>query len=464
VRAVIGENGAGKSTLLKILSGVYPPSRGTLRLNSENVQLRDPADARARGISIVYQDLNLLPMMSVADNILLGREPRWCLGVVKRRELLRKARAVLRRMDVDLDLHALVSTLSPAECQMVAIARALSTSPSILVLDEPTARLDIQDVRRLFDIVRTLNKAEGVTIIFISHRVEEVFEICDSITILKDGQQITTVSTKDTNKDQAIELMVGRKLTSFFPAHSNVQRGKPVFSVQHLSSPDGTFEDVSLDVHEGEIVTLAGLRGQGQKRIVRAVFGILPKKTGEILLQGKKIAISGPRDAVRHGLSFLSDKRQEEGLIFPRSVAENLTLVALGGVCTCGVIRKRSEVSIIEDLIQKYDIHPPLPRQEIRHLSGGNQQKVAFAKWSHCRPRVMICDDPTAGIDAETKANIYRYLRQAADEGVAILIVSSDMLELLGLSDHIYVINRGRVAAQFSSAEATEEAIIRAAI
>ena len=459
--ALVGENGAGKSCLVKILSGVYQPDEGEIFLQGKKIVIPDPYQAQRMGVSTVYQELSLIPYMNVSKNILLGREPRTPFGFVDSLKLVKQVKELMKTWDFNLDLDSLVCELSVAQQQIVAIVKALSTDPDILILDEPTARLSDHEVEHLFKRIRNL-KDKGVSIIFISHRLEEVFQIADLVTVLKDGEIVDTKSVREINKTQIIKLMVGRKFVNIFPQKKGIGiKEKSIFSVRGLNRKS-VLEDINFDLHKGEILILAGLEGQGQRELLRAIFGVDPVDSGDIYLEGKKIQINSPRDAIRAGIGFLSDDRRNEGLVFCRSIRENIALPTLKRRQVRGFIKIKEEKEIVNSQVKALDIRTMSIEQEVQFLSGGNQQKLIISKWLLATPKVIIFDEPTLGIDVSTKIEIYHRLRELADEGKGVLIVSSDMIEVIGISDRVLVMLEGKITAEITSEKISEERIMAA--
>jgi len=462
IHALVGENGAGKTTLVKILSGVYQPDEGEIFLRGKKVVIPDAYQAQHMGVSIVYQELNLIPYMSVARNILLGREPRTPFGFVDSSKLVEQARGLMRTLDLSLDPDFLTYELPVAQQQMVAIVRALSANPDILILDEPTASLSEHEVEHLFKVMKNL-KSKGVSIIFISHRLEEVFQIADSVTVLKDGEVVATKSVQEVNQAKLVKMMVGREFVNIFPKKGGVDvKEEVVFSIRGLTRK-GALKNINLDLRKGEIVLLAGLQGQGQRELVRAIFGVDPVDRGEIYLEGKKIQINNPRDAIKAGIGFLSDDKKTEGLVLCRSIRENVALPTLRRRQVWGFIKRKEEKEAVNSQVKALDIRTTSIEQEAEFLSGGNQQKLIIAKWLLGNPKVIIFDEPTIGIDVGTKVEIYHRLRELAREGVGILIVSSDMIEIIGMSDRVLVMFEGEIGAEIPAEEVSEEEIMTAA-
>lgn len=459
VHALVGENGAGKSTLMKILAGAFQPDGGQIVLNGRPVQLRHPNEAQAHGISIIYQDFNLLPHLSVMENIFIGNEPRTRAGLLDWRAMRRQAQALLNRLGVSLDLQARVGRLTVAQQQMVEIAKALSREAAIVVMDEPSAVLAGHELERLFEIINTL-KNQQVTIIYISHRLDEVFYIADRVTVLKDGQWMHTSDVTEVSKPQLISLMVGRTLDETFPPRAPTNGDSPVVLEVRQLSRRGQLEDVSFTLHQGEILGLAGMVGSGCTAVARAIFGADPVDNGAILLDGQPVQTGQPRRAIKAGLAFVPEDRKSQGLVMIMSVRKNVTLPILNRLQSLGWLNKSQERTIVQNSINELAIKTPDPDQQVQYLSGGNQQKVVLAKWLATRPRVVILDEPTHGIDVGAKAEIYGIMRQLAASGTAILMLSSELPEIIGMSDRILVMRSGRITGELAGSEATEEKIL----
>ncbi len=457
VHALVGENGAGKSTLMKILSGVYVPDAGEIIFKGTPVRMESPHHAQSLGISTIYQEPSLLPHLTVAENIYLGREIVNPLGLIEARELQRRAQDLLDRLGAAVDVSAPVFRLSVAQQQLVEIAKALSLNADLIIMDEPTAALGEREVEHLFNIIRTLRR-DGVTVIYVSHRLEEIFRIADRVTVLKDGQVVGTARTTEVSKADLICMMVGRPLSEAFPPRGN-GKGEPVLEVRGLTRR-GAFYDVSFTLHRGEILGIAGLAGSGRTEIVRAIFGADPVDAGEVLLRGKPLRLRGPRDAVNSGIGFLTEDRKAEGLVMGLSVRENVALPNLDVWSAWGVVDLDRERQVVEHLITGLQIRPPNPKQQVQYLSGGNQQKVVLAKWLATEPEVLLFDEPTRGIDVGAKVEIYTLMRRLANEGKAIIMISSELPEVIGMSDRILVLCEGRISGEFTPEEATEERIL----
>jgi len=457
VHALVGENGAGKSTLMKILAGVLGPDSGKITLRGSSFRPRNPREAREAGISIIFQEFNLLPELTVAQNIYLGREPAERFGIIKRQELEKAASALLERLQLEVDPGERVYRLSVAERQIVEIAKALSFKADILIMDEPTSSLTTSEIKRLFGIIRTL-KEQGVAIIYVSHRLDEVFGIADRVTVLKDGCLMGTLEVAETNKAELIRLMVGRPLSETFPP-KGVSRGEEALVVKDLSKGE-VLHDINFQLPYGEIVGLAGLVGSGRTELAKVIFGTEVADRGTILLAGRELHGGNPKMSVRRGLSLMPEDRMVEGLMLNLTVRQNVALASLRRRQRFGFILKQLETRIINELVSELEIHTPNLEQQVAYLSGGNQQKVALAKWLATDAQVIIFDEPTRGIDVGTKVEIYGLMRRLADMGKAILMISSELTEIIGLSDRILVMSEGRIVGELSPEEATEERIL----
>ena len=463
--ALMGENGAGKSTLMKILSGVYSPDAGRIEIAGEHVTLTSPSQAQQLGISIIYQEFNLFPNLSVEENVFIGREPSRS-GVVARGDLRRRTRALLDQLGVSLDPTAMVRDLSVAQQQMVEIAKALSTNARIVIMDEPTSALSDTEVQNLFTIIRGL-KQRGLAVIFISHRLEEVFAICDRITVLRDGENAGSVATEDATAQRIVQMMVGRPLSDLFTKDASAAAGAPVLEVSGLTrtrargdTSSTSIADVSLSLRAGEIVGLAGLVGSGRTELARTIFGADKLDAGTISIDGRRVKIFTPVDAIRLGIGLVPEDRKQQALVLQLAVRENISLANLGRISRAGVIQRGSERTIADRFIDALQIRTPSMEQKVINLSGGNQQKVVLAKWLALNPRILIVDEPTRGIDVGAKAEVHQLLNQLAGQGVAILMISSELPEILGMSDRVLVMREGRLAGELSRAEATQESIM----
>jgi ribose transport system ATP-binding protein len=445
VHAIVGENGAGKSTLMKILAGVYQPDRGTIRIDGTEQAFTHPAQAQAAGVGIVYQEFNLLPERNVAENVFVGREPVK-RGIVDRRAMERATAALLEEVgEASFGPRTPVRRLSVAQQQVVEVIKARSLNARILVLDEPTAALAESEVELLFTLVRRLQE-RGIGILYISHRLREVFALSDRITVLKDGGLVKTLPTAETDSRGLVQLMVGRELDGYFPP-----RGTPeeLGAVRLETKGLGTslLRDVSVKVRAGEIVGVAGLQGSGRTELARAIFGADPIVAGSVLVDGEPVRFRNPRQAIRAGLGFITEDRKLEGLALAQSIADNM-LLAVRTVVPARKRRSSEGLMSVSELAQVTELRARGPEQEVRFLSGGNQQKVVLAKWLETRPRILIFDEPTRGIDVGAKAGIHDLIRKLARDGVAVLMISSELPELIGMSDRILVMHEGTLAGE----------------
>lgn len=457
VHFLLGENGAGKSTLMKVLSGVYSKDAGEIWINDELVEINSPRKASAHGIGIIHQEMNLVPELTVWENIYLGRELTNVFGFVNAERMKEQTTLLLTKLGSDIDPTDAVSSLSIGEQQMVEIAKALSYETKILIMDEPTAALTERETEKLFKIIKQLISS-GVGIVYISHRMEELFALSNRVTVLRDGTYVGTVETKDTTFKELIKMMVGRDITTRFPKQI-AQLGPEVLRVEGLSQP-GEIEDISLSVRAGEIVGIAGLMGSGRTEVGRAIFGADPIAKGDIFLDGEKCLINSPADAIRAGIGFITEDRKFQGLVLGMSVGENISLASLAQFCANGFINDEHEEQMITENIEKLNIRTPGATQLVKNLSGGNQQKVVIAKWLATHPKVLIMDEPTRGVDVGAKAEIYHIMNMLTAGGVGIVMISSELPEILGMSDRVLVMHRGRLVAQMSVNEATQEKIM----
>ncbi len=455
VHALLGENGAGKSTLIKIASAVYQPDAGEILIQGKPVHFGSPRDAQAHGIATIYQELLLYPELSVAENIFMGHAPRTRLGAVNWPEMRKKAEELLASLNIhDLDVTTKVGRLTVGNRQRVEIAKALSMNARVLIMDEPTAAITEADVDRLFEIIRLLRERE-VGIVYISHRLHEVFDIGDRVTVLRDGRYIATKAVAETNEDELVNMMVGRTLDTMFPK-LDTQVGDVVLEVRGLSR-GRMVRDVSFQLRAGEIVGMAGLVGSGRSEVAQTIFGLTPPQAGAILMDGKEVKIKSPIQAMRYGIAYLPEDRGTQGLIRQMELRHNTSLTVLRDLSRAGFINRQKEMELAQNTIEKLSIRAYSPLQIVGKLSGGNQQKVVVGKWLATRPRVLIVDEPTRGIDVGAKAEIHRLLSELAQQGLAILMISSELPEILGMSDRILVMREGRLVAEFSRAEATQE-------
>jgi ribose transport system ATP-binding protein len=461
VHAVLGENGAGKSTLMKIISGVFAPSSGTLRVGGEAVHWHRAEQARAAGVSTIFQEFILLPNLSVAENLFLGREPRTALGLINRARMREESRRILNGVGLDLDPEVLTGRLRVAEQQMVEIAKGVMRDAQIFVFDEPTAALGDREAQKLFDLIRRL-KAEGKGVLYISHRLPELFELCDEVTVLKDGQFAGHFEMKDTNPEQLVTTMVGRSLDQLYPHRRAAgDAGAPMLQLRNAAT-DVLRGPVNLTVGRNEIVGLAGLEGQGQIEITRAIYQGETLTAGEVLIDGKAIRHSGPAGGIGAGIGLIPEDRKVEGLFLPLSVARNISAGLLSGR---GLGRPAATArKQIAGQVKRLRIRLRGISQPIRELSGGNQQKALLARWLVRGMKLLICEEPTRGVDIGAKSEIYAVLRELADSGVPVLVTSRELPELIGLCDRIVVVRNGATVAEFVGEDATEETVMAAAL
>jgi rhamnose transport system ATP-binding protein len=460
VHALLGENGAGKSTLIKVITGIHQPDGGEIFLNDKLVHFDNPLQARLAGIAAIYQELSLCPDLNVAENIFLGRQPTTFGGRIDWRKLYDEAGRLLNSLGVHLDLKTKARNLSIAQMQSVEIARAFSLNARILIMDEPTSSLTLNEVAELFGLVRRL-RSEGTAIIFISHRLEELFEVADRVTVLRDGSYVETRQVKDVTRDELVRLMVGRTISNLFPKQE-VEPGEVALKVDHLSCA-GIFEDISFEIHKGEILGMAGLVGAGRTDVARTIFGVVPPTGGTIEVEGRQVEISTPQQAINLGLAYVPEDRQLHGLIPAMDITSNISLPILQKYTRRGWLMDKVEQEAAFTAAQQMEVRANSIWQLARTLSGGNQQKVVLAKWLSTKPRILILDEPTRGIDVGTKAAVHALMSKLAAEGLAILMISSELPEVLGMSDRILVMHEGHMTALFSRAEATQEKIIDAA-
>jgi len=459
VHALVGENGAGKSTLMRVLSGFYPDYEGQVRIAGASVHLSSPRQAADLGLALIHQELSLVPEMTVCENIFLGREPGG-RAFIDFRAMRRGAEDLLEQFGVRLPVTAKVSRLSAAERQLVEIAKGLSRSPRVLILDEPTSSLSYRETRELFGLIRSLRE-RGTSIVYISHKLDEVFTVGDRITVLRDGQKVATRAASEWTEDGVVRAMVGRDLSQLFPK-SALPREDVLLSVQNLGV-EGRFEDVSFEVRCGEIVGLAGLIGAGRSEVAEAIFGLEPADVGVIFVEGYPVKIRTPTDAIRAGIMLVPEDRRLQGLISILSVKHNISLPSLRRLCRLQWIRSKRERIQVGSVASDVGIRTPGLDVEVRTLSGGNQQKVVIAKWLMMSPKILILDEPTRGIDIGAKAEVHALIDKLAGQGAAILLISSELPEILGMSDRVLVMRQGRVVAEFAREQATEEGIMAAA-
>ncbi len=460
VLAVIGENGAGKSTLMKILAGVQRPDSGEILIEGRPVEIRSVHDALAQGIALIHQELNLADNLDVAANIFLGREQRR-MGLIDQARQRREARTFLQAVGLDVDPSVLVGTLTIGHQQLVEIAKALSVNARVLIMDEPTSSLSSHEVENLFRVIRDL-RARGVSIVYISHRLGEVRALADRVTVLRDGENAGELGRDEIEHARMVKLMVGRDLSQFYP-HEPHPPGETVFEVESLRTRAHPRHSLSFRVHAGEIVGLAGLVGAGRTELLAALFGVAPALGGVMRVAGRVVAPQSPCEAIAAGLALVPEDRKKQGVILEMAVRENLSLASLRRDQRRGFLNRRCEAELTAEMIRAMRIKTPHERQLAQFLSGGNQQKIVLGKWLALRPRVLLLDEPTRGIDVGAKQEIYRLMEDLARQGVAILFVSSEMEEILGMSDRALVMHEGRLAGELARGELSEEAIMHLA-
>lgn len=461
VHALVGENGAGKSTLMKILAGAYSKDEGEILLRGDPVEIENPAHAQSLGIAIIYQEFNLAPHLSAEANIFIGREPRSkFLKFVDNRRIHKEAQAIVRDLGVDIDVSRLVRDLNVSQQQSTEIAKALSMNADLIIMDEPTSALAETEVTTLFEVIRRL-KAKGITFIYISHNLEEVFEISDRISVLRDGQLIGTNDTANLSTREVIRMMVGRTLDDLYPKQK-VEIGTPLLEVKNLSRRD-IIRNVSFTLRQGEILGIAGLLGAGRTELMRCIFGADKTTSGEVWVEGKRVHIRSPRDAIAAGIGFVPEDRKQQGLFLGLAMRINASSVTLPFLSRWGLVNRRAEKLLVKESIAALQIKTASQEQIVRDLSGGNQQKVVLAKWLAIKPKVLILDDPTRGIDVGAKVAIHTLMGEFAKQGVGIILISSELPEVLGMSDRVIVMDEGMIQGEFSREEATHEKVMLAA-
>jgi ABC-type sugar transport system ATPase subunit len=456
VHAVLGENGAGKSTLMLILAGVHQMDAGEILLEGRRIEIRNTHHAQQMGISMVHQDLSLAPPLSVAENMFGNRQPLNSFGLINYTRLYQQTQEALAPFELNIDPRMAVRDLSVALQQVVEIATALSRSAKVLILDEPTSALTEHETAILFRIIRRLCE-QGVSILYISHKLSEVKDIADRFTVLRDGKVVGTLNCRDASEDDIVRMMVGRDLGQYYPDMGRVEE-ECLFEARNLSGPN--FRDVSFKLYRGEVLGLAGLAGAGRTDLARAIFGAEPLTSGEVYLRGKKVEIHSPADAVTLGIGYVPEDRKEAGLFLSLSVRENTVAASLRQFSGVVFMDHRQALAAAADMVRNLDIKTPSLQQQVMNLSGGNQQKVMLAKWLVIKPKVLIVDEPTRGVDVGVKADVHRLLRDLANRGVGVIMISSELPEVLGMSDRILVVREGRIVGEVLHAEATEERVM----
>ena len=456
IHAIMGENGAGKSTLLNILTGAFKPDEGKILVSGSEVEFHNPLDARARGIAIVHQELGLFPDVSVMENILVGIMPRR-FGMLMKKRMAVIAERYLERFEADFDVGTIVKNLSVSQQQIVEIVKALATDAAVYIFDEPTSALSVDDARRLFGVLREL-RDQGKAIAYVSHKFDEIFELSDKITVLRDGQHIGTSPTSELSPDDVIRMMVGRSLERIYPPKGNV-KDRVLMRVSNLNA-GSKCRDVSWSLHEGEILGVFGLVGSGRTEIMRSLTGIDPRSSGEIELDGRKARVGNFQDAIELGIYYLTEDRKEQGLFLKMSIKDNIVATHLPQLTKQGMLDRSGAGKLADEVISAYHVRTSSVQQLVGSLSGGNQQKVMIGKWLSKEPRVIILDEPTRGIDVGAKAEVHQLLRKLAADGIGVVVISSELPEIVGLSDRVLVVHQGAVAGILSGEQISDELIM----
>ena len=457
VHALMGENGAGKSTMMKILTGVYTKDAGEITVDGKSVSFNHPTEAEQAGIVFIHQELNTMDDLTVEENIFMGKEIKGPFGTVKQKVMREKAKEAIKQLGITIDPRMVMKDLSVGQQQMVEIAKALMVDARVLIMDEPTAALSPSETEILFQVIRRLQK-NNVAIVYISHRMEEIFELCDRITILRDGTYVNTKLIADTDINDVVKMMIGREIGERFPER-DVKIGDVLFEVEGLTK-SGMFEDISFSVRAGEVLGVAGLMGAGRTEIMKAIFGCLPYEKGDIRIAGESVKIRTPEEAKQQGIAFITEDRKLEGLMIEDGIGRNISVNNLKLVSNKGVLNRTKESNLVEEAIKKLNVRCAGPEQKCNQLSGGNQQKVVFAKWVYNNPRILILDEPTRGVDIGAKKEIYNIINELAQSGVAIILVSSELLEVLGMSDRVMGIWEGKLRGILDRDVATQEKVM----
>jgi len=466
VHGLVGENGAGKTTLLRILCGIYLPDKGEIVLRGKRVRFASPVEACLQGISAVHQELSLCPSLNVAENVFFSRQPiKGVLRFVDKRRLVKETQNLLKRMGLEVSPTDLVQDLNLAQRQQVEILKAVATNPQLLLLDEPTSALPMRETKLLFELIRELKQC-GVTVIYVSHKLNEVMSICDRISVLRDGKLVGTLNANEVNEQTLVRMMTGRQASELYPSLAQPVSTQPAFEVQGLSADLGRLklEDINLKVYPGEIVGVAGLVGSGRTEMAKTIFGVYPRKSGLFFIDGRKVRINSPWDAIRHGVAYIPEDRRREGLFLRMTVPENVVVNELPAISSGGFINKTQAKAEAEKYIAAFSIKVARWDQVVGYLSGGNQQKVLLARFLVTEPRILFVDEPTRGVDVGAKREIHFLMRELADDGKAIVMISSELEEILGLSNRVYVMYRGQVVSELRREEATEESILQAIV
>ncbi len=469
VNAIVGENGAGKSTLMKVLTGIYHEYEGHIILDGLKVAFANPKEAQNNGIAIIHQELNLIPYLSIAENVFLGREFINRLGLIDYKRMYSETKKLLERLDLHINPRIQVSSLKIGQQQIIEIAHALSLDARIVIMDEPTSAISEHEIKVLFDLIRSL-KAQGVAIVYITHKLDELFQIADSVTVLRDGKLIGSNSIEDVTHDDIVRMMVGREIKDFF-VKTDVTKSREVLCVRDicLAHPrrqgDYVVDHVSFTVKAGEVLGLFGLMGAGRTELLEAIFGLHPKRSsGSIFLSGREIKVNSPSDAINFGIGFITEDRKLEGLVSQMTVAASISLASIEQTERFGILNTTLETQLAQEYVERLRIKTPSVQQVVENLSGGNQQKVIIAKWLATNPRILLLDEPTRGIDVNAKSEIYRLISELTQAGLAIVMVSSELPEIMAIADRIIVLSEGKQTAEFSHLQATEELIMKAAI
>ncbi|HWK24155.1 MAG TPA: sugar ABC transporter ATP-binding protein [Ureibacillus sp.] len=459
IHALMGENGAGKSTMMKILSGIYTKDTGEIKVDGQAVQFKSPKDAEKLGINVIHQELNILPDLTVAQNLFLGKELTYGkTGILKNRQMEKEASQLLSKLGLDINPRTRTGDLSVGKQQIIEIAKAIASDAKYIVMDEPTAALTDREIETLFKTVNEL-KAKGISFVYISHRMEEIFAICDRITILRDGQYVGVRNIPETNFDEIVAMMVGRQLGERFPSR-NSKIGETKLEVRNLTS-NGVFKDISFKLRKGEVLGVAGLMGAGRTEVAQTLFGYRKTNSGEILIDGKKATIKSPIEALKNGIGFVTEDRKTQGLVLDFSIKENITLANLEKCSASGIMKNEKENKMVSKYIEDLKIRTSGPEQSAKSLSGGNQQKVVIAKWLGTEPEILILDEPTRGVDIGARKEIYHIINQLAEAGVAILMISSELPEVIGMADRVIVMREGKLTGEVMKEHMTQEVIMQ---
>ncbi|MBD7945898.1 sugar ABC transporter ATP-binding protein [Psychrobacillus sp. Sa2BUA9] len=458
IHALMGENGAGKSTLMKILTGIYTRDSGEIKIKGNPVEFKNPKEAEQAGIAVIHQELNILPDLTVAENLFLGNEKTFGKsGILKTKEMNKAAKEVLLNLGLDVDVKTTARNLSVGKQQIVEIAKAISSNADVIIMDEPTAALTDREIETLFETIRAL-QAKGVSFVYISHRMEEIFAICDRITILRDGSYVGVRNVKETTFDEIVQMMVGRELGGRFPDRTS-KIGEVKLVAKNLTRK-GFFEDVSFELRKGEILGVAGLMGAGRTEVVQSLFGYKKLDSGELILDGKQVKINTPLDAIKLGFGFVTEDRKSEGLILDFSVKENLGITNFNKISKNGVVSNQKEKSLYDSMVKRLGVRTSGPDQTVKSLSGGNQQKIVIAKWLGIEPDILILDEPTRGVDVGAKKEIYSIVNTLAENGVSIIMISSELPEIIGMVDRVLVMHEGKITGEITKEEMSQEKIM----